>query len=132
MQALRLLLLLPQFSARLQVHRDPTPEAALARALPSLLPTFSTPNLLSQAEVAVHAGLQQVGLGVLHCQFTGLGVRHLSDEGHEAQVRTPYVESGVVPQVWPVLHGLVERLVLSWEHVELAQEAGTRVLEVGI
>lgn len=57
MQALRLLLLLPQFSARLQVHRDPIPEAALARALPSLLPTFSTPNLLSQAEVAVHAGL---------------------------------------------------------------------------
>lgn len=85
-----LLLLLPQFSARLDdVHRDPTPTAALARALPSLRPTFSTPNLLSQAEAAVHAGLQQVGLGVLHCQLAGLRVGHLSDEGHEAQVRGP-------------------------------------------
>lgn len=82
-------LLFPQLSARLDAHRDPIPEAALARALPSLLPAFSTRNALSQAEVAVHAGLQQVGLGVLHCQLAGFGVRHLSNEGHEAQASGP-------------------------------------------
>ena len=84
------------------------------RSLPAWVPPsphFQGP--LSQAEVAVDAGLQQVGLGVLHGQLARFWLGQLHIEGHETQLRGRELKSGVIPHVGPMLGTLAEWQVFS-------------------